>query len=75
MNEAAHANKKILRVISEHAQRLDDGSAILSLRAWCASEADAKAVQAEVVEAMRQRFAGKHLIVIPSMPEAVKKAA
>ena len=72
--DVAQASKKIHRIISYHTQRLDDGGAILSLRAWCANSVLAKEVQKEISDTLRARFAGKNFIFLPTAPEPIKTA-
>ncbi|HEU0118407.1 MAG TPA: mechanosensitive ion channel domain-containing protein [Alphaproteobacteria bacterium] len=67
--EYAHADTRIHKLEHGRPQRLDDGSAIITLRCWCDNEAEAKAVKEDITDAMKKHFAGKHIIIMPSSPK------
>jgi small-conductance mechanosensitive channel len=73
--EAARANKKIHTIIGFHTQTLEDGSAALSLRAWCASSAAAAEAQKEISETVRQKFAGQNVVFLTPPPAAAAPKA
>ncbi len=60
--ELARNDKRIRRVISIRTQMLDEGGAIISFRAWCATAAQATEVQKEFLAAITQKFTGKEEI-------------
>jgi small-conductance mechanosensitive channel len=60
--EKAKSNSKIHKVINCHTQVLEDGGAVLSLRAWCSNENDAKEVEQEILSAIHQSFSENNII-------------
>jgi small conductance mechanosensitive channel len=66
--DKARANPKIHKIINCQSQILEDGGAVLSLRAWCASDTLAKEVEKEISAAVRQHFRDQK-IIFPELPE------
>jgi small-conductance mechanosensitive channel len=74
--DAASANSRIYRVLGCRVQPLEDGGAVLSLRAWCESSEAALEVQREISQTIQQKFGAEHAIFLaPLPPPAEKKAA
>jgi len=59
---AAQTNQKIKKIIGHHVLMIEDGNAIVSLRAWCATDNDAKEVRTEIYQELAQIFEGKRYI-------------
>ena len=67
--EAAEKDKNIYRVIAYNTQRLEEGGAILSLRAWCTNKAAAEEVQQEIPTALEKKFAKNIFYILPENPQ------
>jgi small-conductance mechanosensitive channel len=67
--DLAHKNELIYKVVPTHLQRLEDGDVIVTLRGWCANDQDAKRAQAEITQAMMEKFGSGHEILMPTPPQ------
>jgi small-conductance mechanosensitive channel len=60
--EIARKEPRIHKIINCRSQVLEDGGAVLSLRGWCYTENDAMNVQKDISDAIKQRFAERHIV-------------